>query len=80
MSVKSVLADVKHVLADLPTIRTTLVAALAAAGAVAALVPHSTGVGAAVVSGITAVGTFLADPKVIKIIADIAAAAANALR
>lgn len=76
MSLSSILADVKHVLADLPTIRTTVVAALAAAGSVVGLLAHASPGAAAVAGVITAVATFLASPKVIQILNDIASAAA----
>lgn len=80
MSISSFKAKAKHVLADLPAIRTAAVAALATAGAVMVLIPHSTGTGAAVVSGITGASSFLSNPKVIQILADIAAAAASFFR
>lgn len=74
MSFSSIVADVKHVLADLPTIRTSLVAALAAAGAVLELVPHASGGAAAVAAAVTAAAAFLASPKVIQILNDVASA------
>lgn len=73
MSISSILADIKHVLADLPTLRTTLVAALAAVGAVLVLLPAS-GTTAAVVAAVTAAGAFLSSPKVVQILNDVASA------
>ena len=80
MSLSSVLADVRHVLADLPTIRTTVVAALASAGAVVGLVAHASPAGAAVAGAITAAAAFLASPKVIAILNDIASAAKSGVK
>jgi hypothetical protein len=76
LSLSSIVSDVKHVLVDLPTIRTAVVAGLGAAGSIIAVLPH-VGVDTAAVSGVvTALVAFLASPKFVTIVNDIASAAA----
>jgi hypothetical protein len=74
MSFSSIVSDIKSVLVDLPTIRTAVVSGLAAGGALLAVIPHA-GTGVAAVAGaVTGAAAFLASPKVIAILNDIASA------
>lgn len=81
MSLSSVVADVKHVLASLPNIRKEVVAGLAAAGTLVGVLEATTkasganvAILATLAAGITGVSTFLANPKVVQILTDVASA------